>query len=162
MRQILSRSLLTVAAASSVLAATGGYAQADSGADSTATGSPGLLSGNSVQVPVDVPVNACGNTVDAPGLLNPAFGNSCGNTSSPAPTTPPAQVPPPRTENPPTPSKTQPATPVQHHQLAETGLNSHTAGFAGAAGAALLLGGALLYRRSHTAARSARTSPRNR
>ncbi|BBA98562.1 putative secreted protein [Actinacidiphila reveromycinica] len=161
MRQILSRSLLTVAAASSVLAATGGYAQADSGGDSTASGSPGLLSGNSVQVPVEVPVNACGNTVDAAGLLNPSFGNSCSNESSPAPTTPPRQAPP-RTEAPPAPT-TPPAQPVvEHHQLAETGIARHEAGFAGAAGAALLLGGALLYRRSHTAARSARATARTR
>ncbi len=43
-------------------------------------GSPGVLSGNVIQVPVDVPVNACGNTVDVIGLLNPAFGNGCVNT----------------------------------------------------------------------------------
>ncbi|MFD0065100.1 chaplin [Streptomyces sp. NPDC056690] len=28
-----------------------------------------------------VPVNACGNTVNVIGLLNPAFGNSCSNGS---------------------------------------------------------------------------------
>jgi hypothetical protein len=81
MRQILSRSLLTVAAASSVLAATGGYASADSGAQGAASGSPGLLSGNTVQAPIDVPVNACGNTVDVAALANPVFGNHCGTTS---------------------------------------------------------------------------------
>ena len=83
MRQILSRSLLTVAAASSVLAAVGGYASADSSAEGNAAGSPGALSGNSVQVPVDVPVNACGDTVDAVGAVNPAFGNTCANVSAP-------------------------------------------------------------------------------
>ncbi|KAF6000017.1 hypothetical protein BOG92_037165 [Streptomyces sp. WAC00263] len=45
----------------------------------TATGSGGLLSGNVVQVPVDVPVNACGNSVNVIGLLNPATGNVCVN-----------------------------------------------------------------------------------
>ncbi|MEU6510979.1 chaplin [Streptomyces sp. NPDC046942] len=45
----------------------------------TATGSGGLLSGNVVQVPVDIPVNACGNTVNVIGLLNPAAGNACVN-----------------------------------------------------------------------------------
>ncbi len=45
-------------------------------------GSPGVGSGNTVQVPVHVPVNACGNTVDVIGLLNPVFGNHCANTSS--------------------------------------------------------------------------------
>ncbi|PJT48392.1 hypothetical protein CWI85_22910, partial [Streptomyces albidoflavus] len=54
------------------IAVTGGYAQADAGAGSAATNSPGVLSGNSVSVPVHVPVNACGNSVDVVGLLNPA------------------------------------------------------------------------------------------
>jgi hypothetical protein len=81
MRQILSRSLLTVAAASGILAATGGYASADTGAEGAAAGSPGVLSGNSVQAPIDVPANVCGNTVDAAALADPAFGNRCGNVS---------------------------------------------------------------------------------
>ncbi|MGW7403250.1 chaplin [Streptomyces sp. NPDC054833] len=51
----------------------------ESGAVGTATGSPGLLSGNVVQVPLDLPVNACGNTVNVVGLLNPAAGNTCAN-----------------------------------------------------------------------------------
>ncbi|MFF9404112.1 chaplin [Streptomyces anandii] len=59
--------------------AVGGTAYADSAADGAASGSPGVVSGNSVQVPVDVPVNLCGNTVDLVGLLNPAMGNSCAN-----------------------------------------------------------------------------------
>nr|WP_205380241.1 chaplin [Streptomyces sp. SID7805] len=41
--------------------------------------SPGVVSGNLVQVPVHVPVNACGNTISVIGLLNPAFGNYCAN-----------------------------------------------------------------------------------
>ncbi|WP_351232138.1 chaplin [Streptomyces sp. NPDC002133] len=45
----------------------------------TATGSPGLLSGNVVQAPVDIPVNVCGNTVNVIGVLNPAAGNACVN-----------------------------------------------------------------------------------
>ncbi|WP_422614227.1 chaplin [Brasilonema bromeliae] len=44
-----------------------------------AVGSPGVLSGNVLQVPVHVPVNVCGNTVSVIGLLNPAFGNTCVN-----------------------------------------------------------------------------------
>ncbi|MFE3851614.1 chaplin [Streptomyces griseorubiginosus] len=52
---------------------------ADAGAQGTAVGSPGLLSGNVVQVPVHVPINVCGNTVNVIALLNPAFGNSCTN-----------------------------------------------------------------------------------
>jgi len=52
-------------------------AMADSGASGGAAGSPGVISGNNVQVPVHVPVNVCGNTIDIIGLLNPAFGNTC-------------------------------------------------------------------------------------
>ncbi|MEU5698764.1 chaplin [Streptomyces aurantiacus] len=52
---------------------------ADAGAQGAAVGSPGVLSGNVVQVPVHVPVNVCGNTIDVVGLLNPAFGNECEN-----------------------------------------------------------------------------------
>ncbi|MFE2101899.1 MULTISPECIES: chaplin [unclassified Streptomyces] len=52
---------------------------ADAGATGTASNSPGVLSGNVIEVPVHVPVNACGDTVDLIGLLNPAFGNACVN-----------------------------------------------------------------------------------
>ncbi|MEV0221395.1 chaplin family protein [Streptomyces sp. NPDC050704] len=79
MRQVTRKGLMTVAAATGVLAATGGYAHADSGAHGTASDSPGVLSGNSVQAPVHAPVNVCGNTVNVVGLLNPAMGNSCAN-----------------------------------------------------------------------------------
>ncbi|MFI1868218.1 chaplin [Streptomyces jumonjinensis] len=54
-------------------------AMADAGASGAAVGSPGVLSGNVIQVPVHVPVNICGNTVNLVGLLNPAFGNTCAN-----------------------------------------------------------------------------------
>ncbi|GAA2349413.1 chaplin [Streptomyces kunmingensis] len=54
-----------------------GLASADAGAQGAATDSPGVLSGNLVQLPIHIPVNACGNTVDVIGLLNPAFGNQC-------------------------------------------------------------------------------------
>ncbi|MFD8686286.1 chaplin [Streptomyces sp. NPDC059651] len=52
---------------------------ADSGAEAAAVNSPGVLSGNVVQVPIHIPVNVCGNTVNVIGLLNPAFGNVCAN-----------------------------------------------------------------------------------
>ncbi|MFE1792363.1 chaplin [Streptomyces sp. NPDC059525] len=44
-------------------------------AEGEAVGSPGVVSGNLVQVPVHVPVNAVGNTANVIGLLNGAFGN---------------------------------------------------------------------------------------
>ncbi|MER6032332.1 MULTISPECIES: chaplin [unclassified Streptomyces] len=52
---------------------------ADSGAEGAAANSPGVISGNVVQVPVHVPVNVCGNTVNVIGALNPALGNKCEN-----------------------------------------------------------------------------------
>lgn len=52
---------------------------ADSGAEGAAVGSPGVLSGNVIQVPIHIPINACGNTINVIGLLNPAFGNTCVN-----------------------------------------------------------------------------------
>ncbi|MFV5993650.1 chaplin [Streptomyces sp. NPDC056231] len=81
MRQVTRKGLMTMAAAGGVLALSGGYAHADAGADGDASNSPGLLSGNSVEIPVDVPVNVCGNSVSVVGLLNPAAGNACGNSS---------------------------------------------------------------------------------
>jgi LPXTG-motif cell wall-anchored protein len=128
-------------------------------------GSPGVLSGNLVQAPVDVPVNACGNTVDVVALLNPAFGNRCGNetggTVNTPPTTPPT-VPP---VTPPGTTPTTPATPPRTIRetivpvspsenpptLAHTG--SENVLGASAAGAALLIGGAILYRRGRVASR---------
>ncbi|MEU5894652.1 MULTISPECIES: chaplin [Streptomyces] len=56
-----------------------GLASADAGAQGAAQNSPGVISGNALQVPIHIPVNACGNTVDIIGLLNPAFGNTCVN-----------------------------------------------------------------------------------
>ncbi|MFB7636882.1 chaplin [Streptomyces sp. NPDC056149] len=41
--------------------------------------SPGVLSGNVIQIPIDLPINVCGNSIDVIGLLNPAFGNHCLN-----------------------------------------------------------------------------------
>ena len=59
--------------------ATGTHASGGASAHGGASNSPGILSGNNVQVPIDVPVNACGDTVNVIGLLNPAFGNTCVN-----------------------------------------------------------------------------------
>ncbi|MEU5546195.1 chaplin [Streptomyces sioyaensis] len=67
------------ALAGGVVLAGAGLAVADSGAQGAALNSPGVVSGNTVQVPVHVPVNACGNTVSVVGLLNPSFGENCVN-----------------------------------------------------------------------------------
>ncbi|MFD3535069.1 chaplin [Streptomyces sp. NPDC058664] len=52
---------------------------ADAEAEGWAVGSPGLLSGNVVQVPIHAPINVCGNSVNIIGLLNPTAGNVCVN-----------------------------------------------------------------------------------
>ncbi|MFF9060467.1 chaplin [Streptomyces sp. NPDC014882] len=74
---------MAVAAASGALAVAA-PASADSAADATAANSPGLISGNGVQLPVHVPLNLCGNTVNVVGLLNPAAGNACADKGSAA------------------------------------------------------------------------------
>ncbi|MEU3303834.1 chaplin [Streptomyces sp. NPDC006678] len=203
MRQIRRTGLVAVMVTGGALAAAGA-AHADSDAHGRATGSPGLISGNTVQIPVHVPVNVCGNTVNVIGLLNPAGGNSCenegrggggavaqgsakdspgvlsgnaiqvpvdvpvnvtgnsvnvvgignaavGNSSSNSSVKPVARP------RPVTPPKTRPAPAVQSAtqqspvHLAETGTPS-TIGLAVPAAATLILGGAVLYRRSRARA----------
>ncbi|MEZ7003545.1 chaplin [Streptomyces sp. AD55] len=78
MSRIAKAAGVALGAGAVVLSGTG-LAMADAGAQGAAVGSPGVLSGNVVQVPVHIPVNVCGNTVDVIGLLNPAFGNTCVN-----------------------------------------------------------------------------------
>ncbi|MFF9149912.1 chaplin [Streptomyces sp. NPDC014861] len=58
-------------------AATPAFADAD--AHGAAVGSPGVLSGNVVQIPIHVPINLCGNSINVIGALNPAAGNVCVN-----------------------------------------------------------------------------------
>jgi hypothetical protein len=76
---MLKKVVATAAATGSLVLAGAGMAVADAGAHGAAMHSPGVLSGNVVQVPVHVPVNVCGNTVNVIALLNPAFGNTCVN-----------------------------------------------------------------------------------
>ncbi|OSZ58188.1 chaplin [Streptomyces pharetrae CZA14] len=78
MSRIAKGLVLTSAAVAAVAGATG-VAAADAGAKGAAAHSPGVLSGNVVQVPIHVPINACGNTVNFVAALNPAFGNVCVN-----------------------------------------------------------------------------------
>lgn len=78
MNRLARRGLVSAMVAGGVLASAG-YAQADASAGGEAAGSPGVLSGNGLQVPVHVPVNVCGNTVSVAGLLNAVSGNACAN-----------------------------------------------------------------------------------
>ncbi|CAM5303685.1 Chaplin OS=Streptomyces tendae OX=1932 GN=GUR47_35855 PE=4 SV=1 [Streptomyces tendae] len=83
MRRVTRNGVLAVAASGALavtMPAYAAFASDGAGADGAAAGSPGLISGNTVQLPVDVPVNVCGNTVNVVGLLNPAAGNSCADT----------------------------------------------------------------------------------
>ena len=75
----LSKAGLLVGTTAALLLAGAGAASADSNAYGAAYNSPGVLSGNLIQVPIDIPVNVCGNSVNVIGALNPAFGNSCSN-----------------------------------------------------------------------------------
>ncbi|WP_406436144.1 chaplin [Streptomyces sp. NBC_00631] len=75
----IAKGLVLSTAAVAAAAGGAGVAAADSGANGVAAHSPGVLSGNVIQVPIHVPVNVCGNTIDVIGLLNPAFGNTCVN-----------------------------------------------------------------------------------
>ncbi|WP_128375504.1 chaplin ChpH [Streptomyces cavernae] len=76
---MIKKVVAAAAATGGLVLAGAGMAVADSSAGGHAQNSPGVLSGNVVQVPVHVPVNVCGNTVSVIGLLNPTFGNTCVN-----------------------------------------------------------------------------------
>ncbi|GHF80231.1 chaplin ChpH [Streptomyces thermodiastaticus] len=76
---MLKKVVATAVATGGLVLAGAGLAAADSGAQGAAVQSPGVVSGNVIQVPVHVPVNVCGNTISVIGLLNPAFGNTCIN-----------------------------------------------------------------------------------
>ncbi|MEV7379309.1 chaplin [Streptomyces lydicus] len=76
---MIKKIVAAAAATGGLLLAGAGLATADSGAQGAAVHSPGVVSGNVIQVPVHVPVNACGNTISVVGLLNPTFGNYCVN-----------------------------------------------------------------------------------
>ncbi|MFI1967167.1 chaplin [Streptomyces pathocidini] len=76
------KAAVVLAATGAALGATVGVASANSGAEGVAAHSPGAISGNVVQVPIHVPVNLCGNTVNVIAAANMAIGNTCGNNSS--------------------------------------------------------------------------------
>ncbi|MGP3921900.1 chaplin [Streptomyces sp. 8N616] len=67
--------------AGGIVAAGAGVASATDGANAygETVFSPGTGSGNQVQAPVHVPVNATGNSVNVIGVLNPTFGNESAN-----------------------------------------------------------------------------------
>ncbi|MEV2255010.1 chaplin [Streptomyces sp. NPDC050147] len=76
MKNLKKAAAVTMVAGGLVVAGAG-LASASGGAhaDGKAVQSPGVGSGNLVQAPVHIPVNAVGNTVSVIGALNPAFAN---------------------------------------------------------------------------------------
>ncbi|MFF5423324.1 MULTISPECIES: chaplin [unclassified Streptomyces] len=75
----IAKAVVVSAVIAASVVGTAGAASADAGAVGVAAASPGIISGNVVQVPVHVPINICGNSVNIIALLNPAFGNVCVN-----------------------------------------------------------------------------------
>ncbi|MEU8487524.1 chaplin [Streptomyces sp. NPDC048641] len=74
------RTYIATAALGAVTVLAGaGVASADDDTDGLAANSPGVISGNLVQVPIDLDANVCGNSISVIGLLDPALGNGCSN-----------------------------------------------------------------------------------
>ncbi|MEV6401027.1 chaplin [Streptomyces sp. NPDC051907] len=80
MKKLVKTGVMAAAGTAMVMGGAG-VASAHGGAhaEGVAAHSPGVLSGNLIQLPVHVPVNVCGNTVNIIALLNPTFGNACVN-----------------------------------------------------------------------------------
>ncbi|MEV0738946.1 chaplin [Streptomyces sp. NPDC050549] len=115
---------------------------------------PGVVTGNGVQLPIRLPVNVTGNSVNVVGVANPVGGNRSVNTSGDHPQHParPTPEPPAPTPVPPKPhpapaseARRHPVPPAAAASLAHTGTDGTIP--AAAASAALVLGGAALYRR---------------
>lgn len=75
----IAKATVVALGTSAVVLGGAGLASADAEAAGKAVGSPGVASGNVIQVPVNIPVNLCGNAITIIGALNPSFGNVCLN-----------------------------------------------------------------------------------
>ncbi|MCC3776163.1 chaplin [Streptomyces sp. UNOB3_S3] len=73
----IAKAAALTAAAGATIAGFSGSAVADSGAFGAAAHSPGVISGNTIQIPIHLPINLCGLPINIAGLLNPASGNVC-------------------------------------------------------------------------------------
>ncbi|MFF7244879.1 chaplin [Embleya sp. NPDC008237] len=73
------KATVMAAGTAALVMAGAGAASAAAEAEGAAVGSPGVVSGLNVQVPIHIPVNFCGNTIDVAGFINPTFGNFCAN-----------------------------------------------------------------------------------
>ncbi|MEU9984048.1 chaplin [Streptomyces sp. NPDC050856] len=79
MNKLKKAAAVTIAAGGMVVAAAGAASAGGAQAAGAAANSPGVVSGNLIEVPVHVPVNVSGNSVNVIGVLNPAFGNGAVN-----------------------------------------------------------------------------------
>ncbi len=143
--------------------ASSGVSHSESGgahAVGAAKGSPGVLSGNLIQAPIHVPVNACGNSLNLVGLFNEASDNTCVNVSGhheekgAGEDAREGQARAARQGQDAADARRAASTvhtPDGPPHLAETGTDGMLA--ASAAGAVLLTGGAVLYRRGRVGAR---------
>lgn len=80
MKTIVKAAGLTAAGCAMIFGGAGA-AVADGGsqAEGHAIGSPGVVSGNVIQVPVSVPINICGNSIHILSALNLTADNVCVN-----------------------------------------------------------------------------------
>jgi outer membrane biosynthesis protein TonB len=81
LRKTLNRGVFAAAAATGILSLYGSPALADTDTTTVTKDSGGVLSGNLVQVPIEVPVQVCGNTINVIEVLGHAYGNLCVNKS---------------------------------------------------------------------------------
>ncbi|MGP3972028.1 chaplin [Streptomyces sp. 6N223] len=68
-----------VSGAAGTASAFGGHGPSGATAKGFAAKSPGLISGNILQIPLDIPIQLSGNSVNIVGFLNSAFGNTAAN-----------------------------------------------------------------------------------
>ncbi|MFG2435620.1 chaplin [Streptomyces sp. NPDC048508] len=119
--------------------------------------SPGLLSGNGLQLPVQLPVNVSGNSVTVVGLGNASVGNESTNTSGERPEPSRPVKPAPRPSVAPPVEHPEPAVPGELRTMGDSEATLAHTGADGmlpaiAASAAMLLGGAVMFRRFRPAA----------
>jgi hypothetical protein len=75
----LKKITVLVAGTAALVMAGAGAASAGAGAEGAAVNSPGVLSGNNDQIPIHIPVNFCGNSIDIAAGGNATIGNVCLN-----------------------------------------------------------------------------------
>lgn len=75
----IRRALVLAGAAGALVLGSAGVASASANAVGAAINSPGVLSGNNIQIPIDIKANICGNSIGVISILNPTIGSFCFN-----------------------------------------------------------------------------------